>query len=139
MPAILGAIVLLVVLLAGAAWALGLGPFAGDETPTQTEQPDEDSDEPAEAPQDEAPAEAPVEPEEEATPGGCRHADAGSCRHADAGSVVNPLRFRRNQILAVEAAYGSGCSTAGSRPIGSCSTSGTMPSICSSSGQICSS
>ncbi len=67
-PAILGAIVLLVVLLAGAAWALGLGPFAGDETPTQTEQPDEDSDEPAEEPQDEAPAEAPVEPEEETTP-----------------------------------------------------------------------
>ena len=70
-PAILGAIVLLVVLLAGAAWALGLGPFVGDETATQTEQPGEDSGEPAEEPQDEAPAEqpgeAPVEPEEETT------------------------------------------------------------------------
>lgn len=60
LPAVLLTIVLLIALLGGAAWALGLGPLARNETPT-TDQPAEEG-----TPSDENTEEAPVEETPEA-------------------------------------------------------------------------
>jgi molecular chaperone DnaK len=70
-PVILAAIVVLIALLAGGAWALGLPPFADDDADTSTEEqsePDGPQEEPADEPADEPDAPEPepgVEPTEE--------------------------------------------------------------------------
>jgi len=69
-PAVLGTIVILLALLGGAAYAMGIGPFekeeeAASEAPTEEETEDEGSDEEEEVPaEEEAPAPAPEEEEE---------------------------------------------------------------------------